>query len=344
MSGASQVPGPTCVNLILTDLCNRACPFCFLNDWIRGDEAGARHMSYKDLRTVIRWLRDSKIWRVKLAGGEPMLHPNLLDFVRELMKNRIVIDAVLTNGLGETELYEEVARLTGTNWLVNVMPPEAYTRDEWELLNRNLEVLRWRNEDASVIRSGFDTSSLRHLCLSITFYRPDQNYAYIIDLAKSYGSPVIRYDVSRPSADKSNLHIDFNSLKRVKPTLMSFVESCVRMRVKPLLDDALPFCMFNQKELMFLYLFSNFSSICLPSLDVMPDLRVEYCTSMRGLLPTHRVPEASVDKMFQDLLSSSNRYRNYQLSTCKNCYNWRMGLCQGYCLRFKVDAIKYGER
>ncbi|MBS7637318.1 radical SAM protein [Candidatus Bathyarchaeota archaeon] len=325
-------------------MCNRACPFCFLNDWIKRDEAEARHMSYKDLRTVIRWLRDSGIERVKLAGGEPMLHPNLLDFAKELVKNRIVIDAILTNGLGETDLYRELVRLTGTNWLVNVTSPETYTKDEWALLNRNLEVLRWRNEDVPVIRSGFDTSSLRHLCLSITFYKPDQEYAYIIDLAKRYGSPVIRYDVSRPSADKSNLHIDFNSLRKIKPTLMSFVKDAVREGVKPMLDDALPFCIFTQKELMFLYLFSNFSSICLPSMDVMPDLRVEYCTSMRGLLPTYRVPEAPAGKMFQDLLSDSNRYRNYQLPTCKNCYNWRMGLCQGYCLHFKADIIKYGEK
>ncbi len=301
-------------------------------------------MSYKDLRTVIRWLRDSRVERVKLAGGEPMLHPNLIDFAEELVKNRIVIDAILTNGLGKTELYEELVRLTGTNWLVNVTSPETYTRDEWELLNRNLEVLRWRNEDVPVIRSGFDTSSLRHLCLSITFYKPEQEYAYIIDLAKKYGSPVIRYDVSRPSADGSNLHIDFGSLTKIKPTLMSFVTDAVREGIKPMLDDALPFCIFTQRELMFLYLFSNFSSICLPSMDVMPDLRVEYCTSMRGLLPTYRVPEASVGKIFQDLLRDSNRYRNHQLSQCKKCYNWRMGLCQGYCLRFKADAIKYGEK
>ncbi len=301
-------------------------------------------MTYDDLRTVIRWLRDSKIERVKLAGGEPMLHPNLLDFVKELMRSRIIIDAILTNGLGETELYKEVAELTGTNWLVNVMPPETYTRGEWERLNRNLEVLRWRNDDMPVVRSGFDTSSLRHLCLSITFYRPGQEYAYIIELAKRYGSPVIRYDVSRPSADESNLHIDFGSLAKIKPTLMSFVTSAVREGVKPLLDDALPFCIFTQRELMFLYLFSNFSSICLPSMDVMPDLRVEYCTSMRGLLPTTRVPEASADQMFKDLFNSVNRYRNYQLSTCKNCYNWRMGLCQGYCLRFKADSMKSRER
>lgn len=269
-----------------------------------------------------------------------MLHPNLLDFVKELMKNRIVIDAILTNGLGETELYEEVAEITGTNWLTNVTAPETYSKDEWALLNRNLEVLRWRNEDMPVSLYGFDTSSLRRLCLSITFYRPDQGYAYIIELAKKYGCPVIRYDVSRPSADRSNLHIDFDSLARIKPTLISFVTSSVREGIKPLLDDVLPLCIFTQRELMFLNLFSNLSSICLPSLDVMPDLTVEYCTSMRGVLSTHKVPDLTVGQMFQNLLNSANKYRNYQLTSCRNCYNWKMELCKGYCIRFKVDSMK----
>jgi len=297
-------------------------------------------MTYKNLCTVIRWLRDSKVEKVKLAGGEPLLHPNLLDFVKELMKNHIMIDAILTNGLGETELYEEVAEISGTNWLVNVQARETYTKDEWELLNRNLEVLRWRNEATPVTLSGFDTSSLRHLCLSITFYKPNQDYAYIIELAKRYGCPLIRYDVSRPSTNKSNLYVDFESLPKIKPTLMSFVTCSVREGVKPGLDDALPFCIFTQKELMFLHLFSNFPSICLPSLDVMPDLKVEYCASMRGILPTYKVPEITAGQMFQDFLRSANRYRNYQLTSCKNCYNSKMRLCQGYCLRFKVDALR----
>jgi hypothetical protein len=298
-------------------------------------------MSIRDLQTVIRWLKDSRIERVKLAGGEPTLHPNLIDFVRELMRNRIAIDAILTNGLGKTELYEKVDEMTGTNWLVNVTAPESYTGEEWELLNRNLEVLRWRNEDASTRLSGFDTSSLRHLCLSITFYRPGQEYAYIIELARRYGIPVIRYDVSRPSADLSNQHINFESLAEIKPTLMSFIVDSVREGIKPLLDDALPFCIFTQRELIYLYLFSNFSSICLPTLDVMPDLRVEYCTSMRGVLPAQRVPEATAAQMFQNLLHSSSKLRDHPLDPCKKCYNWRMRLCQGYCLRFKAEAMKH---
>ena len=345
MPGAPlQFLGPHSVNIFLTDLCNRRCPFCYLNNWITNDERTAHHMTLKDLGTLIRWLNKSKINRVKLAGGEPMLHPNLLDFVKELMRKHIVIEGVLTNGLGATELYREVAVITGTNWLVNVTHPETYDREEWELLNRNLELLRWRNENRSVKLSGFDTTSLRHLCLSITFYKPDQDYGYIIDLAKKYGCPVIRYDVSRPSSDKSNLYVDFDDLIKIKPTLMKFVRSCVREGIKPGVDDALPFCIFTQKELMFLHLFSNFYSICIPHSDVFPDLTVEYCTSMRGILPSYKIPEKTAQQMFKELFSSANNYREHRLTRCDNCYNFTRALCQGYCLRYKSDLLKREEK
>jgi len=271
-----------------------------------------------------------------------MLYPHLLDFIHELMRGHIDVDAILTNGLGETALYEKVADLTGANWLVNVTSPETYAKDEWELLNNNLEVLKWKNENASVRLSGFDTSSLRRLCLSITFYKPNQDYDYIIELAKRYDVPVIRYDVSRPSSDKSNIHVDFDSLAKIKPTLMDFVRRCVAEGVKPGLDDALPFCIFTQRELKFLYLFSNFPSICMPVLDVMPDLSVGYCTSMRGISSCN-IEDMNASEIFRDLLAGTEDPRNLQLAQCYDCYNSDMKLCQGYCLRFKSDFLDKKE-
>lgn len=337
---SQQYVGPQSVNLFITELCNRRCPFCYLNNWVASEGKTAKYMTLEDIKVVIGWLKRSGIRRVKLAGGEPMLHPQLLDILRELVKNHILIEGILTNGLGATNLYNEVAGLSGTHWLVNVSPQETYTKEEWALLNKNLELFKLRNEDKSVKQYGFDTNSLRHLCLSITFYKPDQDYSYVIDLAKKYECPVIRYDVSRPSSDESNVYVDFEKLFEIKPTLLKFVKACVREGIKPGLDDALPFCMFTQDELKYLYLFSNFYSVCVPHSDVMPDLTVEYCTSMRGILPSHKISSMTGEKIFQESISQSNKYREHILPQCENCYNQKARLCQGYCLRYKADSIK----
>ncbi|MFB0558013.1 MAG: radical SAM protein [Candidatus Bathyarchaeia archaeon] len=344
MPGApQQFLGPHSVNIFLTNLCNRRCPFCYLINWITNDEENVHHMTYKDLLTLISWLKRSNLRRVKLAGGEPTLHPMVIEFVEELTKNDVIVDGVLTNGLGESRIYEELADMADTNWLVNVGDPRTYSASEWELLNRNLEIMRWRNEDRSVKLSGFDTSSLRRLCLSITFYKPGQSFDYIIDLAKEHGCPVIRYDVSRPSNNLSNVYIDFDKLVGLKPTLMEFVRRCVREGIKPGVDDALPFCIFTQRELMYLYLFSNFYSICTPHSDVFPDLTVAHCTSMHGILPSYKIPEKTASQMFQELFSQASKYREIRLPRCEGCYNYGMSLCQGYCLRYKSDLLKPEE-
>ncbi len=338
-----QILRPHSINLFLTNLCNRSCPFCYLNNWIVHDEGDAIYLSHEDLLAIIRWLKKSKLSMVKLAGGEPMLHPRVVEFAEEFVQNGIVVEGVLTNGLGETGAYEELEEITGTNWLVNVGDPETYSAADWELLNRNLEVLRWKNQDLSVRSSGFDTSSLRRLCLSITFYKPDQDFDYIIELAKKYGCPVIRYDVSRPSSDMSNAYIDFDGLIEIKPTLMEFVRSCVREGIKPGVDDALPFCVFTQEELKFLHLFSNFYSICIPHSDVFPDLTVAHCTSMHGILPSYKISDKTAGQMFKEFLLGANRYREHRLPRCQGCYNYQRALCQGYCLRYKADFIEPEE-
>jgi len=339
MPSLHQYPLPYSVNLFITNLCNRKCPFCYLSDWVTNNQSAANHMNINAIRIVIRWLKRSRIEKVKLAGGEPMLHPNLIEIVNELVKNNIIVDGILTNGLGKSELYKEVADITGSNWLVNITKPNTYTNNEWKLLNENLELLRWKNENRSVKSYGFDATSLRHLCFSITFYQPNQEYKYIIELAKKYECPVIRYDVSRPSSIKNNAYIDSNLLA-MKPVLMEFVKSCVNEGIKPGLDDALPLCIFTQKELMFLHLFSNFYTICLPHSDVMPDLSVEYCTSLRGIFPSYKVGDKTADQMFKELFQFANKYRVFQLEHCQNCYNYERRLCQGYCLRFKFDQLK----
>jgi len=122
MNGSSlQQYEPPCVNLFITNFCNRRCPFCYLNDWVTDKEDDAHHMTLKSLDALIHWLQRSRVFKVKLAGGEPMLHPHLLDFIGKLVKSRVGIDAILTNGLGDTELYEKVVELMSGSYSTKIL-------------------------------------------------------------------------------------------------------------------------------------------------------------------------------------------------------------------------------
>lgn len=128
--------------------------------------------------------------------------------------------------------------------MVNINDSGTYTGENWELLNRNLALLKWKGRDNELTgRKGFDKGCFS-LQFAITFYQPDQDYTYIIDFAK-YNSPHIRYAPSHPSIDKSNLYVDYEHLGKLKPTLLGFLKDCVRDEIEPGLECILPPCIFT---------------------------------------------------------------------------------------------------
>ncbi|MDQ1279658.1 MAG: hypothetical protein QG670_920 [Thermoproteota archaeon] len=328
-----------CVNLFVTNLCNMSCPYCCVKDWITQDKEKAQYMTLADLDRVIEWLKVSRINSVQLIGGEPMLHPEITKFVEKIMENRIQIRCILTNGLGDTELYKKVIKMTRT-WLVNVNHPSTYTKKEWELLNRNLELLKWKSEDRPIGHNRDDQNWLS-LQLSITFYKENQEYDYIINLAKKYDCPFIRYAPSHPSSDKTNLYFDFEGLTKFKNTLMNFLKSCIREGIKPQLECPLPPCIFTPSDMSFLLRFTGgvrFS--CAPHLDVNPDLTVGYCASMREIISNHKIKDANAQDIFRMQSIGMRMYKECTLPHCNGCYHFLNNVCQGFCLRYKVDFLK----
>ncbi len=334
------------VNLFITNLCNIACPYCCVNDWITDDNKSAQYMKLKDLNLIIELLKKSQIDQVRLLGGEPMLHPHVYEFLKRLLEEDIKKISILTNGLGHTEDYKQIMDLEGIRWCVNVNNPSTYTPEEWDLLNKNLSILSWKGERDKLLGHGiYEEQGLFQLQLSIVFYELNQDYKYIIDLAKKYGSPIINFDISHPSSNKTNTYIDLEEVIKYKPTLLNFFNDCIKEKIKPGLGCVLPPCVFTPKEMMFIMLFvlgAKFS--CTPGLDIMPDLNIECCSSLRGFLTSYNLKKIERGMTFQDifkeLTSDVEKIREIPIPYCEGCYRFDHYICQGYCLRLKSDFIK----
>lgn len=296
-------------------------------------------MSLEGLDRAIDWLKRSQVYAVQLVGGEPMLHPNIIEIVKKLKKRGIPIRSILTNGLADTKLYKEALDIVRTSWLVNINHPSTYNAGEWELLNRNLELLKWEADKEPIGHREFDLRNLS-LQFAITFHKPDQDYRYIIETARKYNSAIIRYDVSHPCSDKSNVYIDFEHLIEVKPVLMKFLRECVREEIQPQLDCILPPCTFTSEELRFLLLHAGVKSICNPTLDLMPDLKIGYCILMRDVLPSYSIEAMSLPEIVRSQLADSARLRGQMLPRCRGCPHFMKGTipCQGFCLRLKANG------
>ncbi len=323
-------------NLYITNRCNGRCPYCCLKEWIADDPHDAQNMSLRDLDKTIKWLKESEIAFVQLIGGEPMLHPDIVKIVRRLKNQGVPIRTILTNGLGNTAKYRRVLNLVDAIWLVNVNHPDTYTEEEWETLNRNLELLSWKGEDKLIKDEPFDVRSLS-LQLAVNMYKPGFDYGFIIDLAKKYRCSHIRYAPPHPSAGETNAHVSFEELKELKPTLLSFIKDAVSAGIKPGLECVLPPCIFTTSEWRYLILFTEaLKAICQPDLEVFPDLSVHTCVSMMGLIPSYKVGSMSALDMIKNFLLATESHRDSVPSYCEDCEIFRIKGCQGYCLKIKT--------
>lgn len=78
-------------NWHLTDRCNYACKFCFMTN-LPFHEAGVA-----EGRVIIASLKGIGITKLNFVGGEPFLHPDLIDFVK-IAKEYGLTTSVVTNG------------------------------------------------------------------------------------------------------------------------------------------------------------------------------------------------------------------------------------------------------
>jgi uncharacterized radical SAM superfamily Fe-S cluster-containing enzyme len=99
--------------LEITNDCNFTCPVCFScagegrNDYLTVDETIA----------LAKKIRDSKRKAVSLSGGEPTLHPQLIEIIRKIKKTGMDV-TLLTNGvkIGEDDALAGQIRKSGLTY------------------------------------------------------------------------------------------------------------------------------------------------------------------------------------------------------------------------------------
>ncbi len=77
----------------ITGLCNNNCLFC-----LDGNRTDRYHKKRKDILKKIKEARDDKCIKLILSGGEPTIHPNIIDFVRYGKKLGFSKIQVISNG------------------------------------------------------------------------------------------------------------------------------------------------------------------------------------------------------------------------------------------------------
>lgn len=89
--------------LLITDACNFRCPYCRgCEEQYRGTVKGPEWM-----RTLDIWIKEG-LKNVRFSGGEPTIHPQLVQMVDHCKRNGVERIAISTNGSARRSLYTQL--------------------------------------------------------------------------------------------------------------------------------------------------------------------------------------------------------------------------------------------
>ncbi len=163
--------GPFLAQLVVTRRCNLTCGYC--TEYDRTSEP----VPFDDLAARLAKLRELRAWTVCLTGGEPTLHPRLVDLAAEMRRLGFPRRELITNGtLLTRELVEGLngAGLTNLQISVDGVRPNGMTVKTLKPLRRNLELLA-AHARFEVVMSGVIGSA------------PPAEALEVIDFAKANG-------------------------------------------------------------------------------------------------------------------------------------------------------------
>lgn len=95
--------------LIITEYCNFKCPYCRgLADYIYGNRK-IKQLTFKEICYIIdQWCKLEPLESIRFSGGEPTLHPDIVDVIKYAKAKGIKNIAISTNGSSPQELYDQL--------------------------------------------------------------------------------------------------------------------------------------------------------------------------------------------------------------------------------------------
>lgn len=224
-------------NLIITNVCNMSCDFCFAGEHLSSKSTPADRMHLDEYRRLLGFMDGDQ---VRFCGGEPSTHPDIIEMIEIALSKKGRGVFMMTNAVWPDALqryFEELPRRKAARirCLVNALDPMHYSRGQQERFAQTLRALVPKT-----------------LTLGFTIDRADFDFDYVFDLAEAHGIERLRYSIASPSiSDARSWRIDPGSNLRA---LASEVHQLfVRAAAKGLFVHSdcgyIPPCLFTPKQL-----------------------------------------------------------------------------------------------
>ena len=317
-------------NILLTNYCNRNCPYCFAKERVYLDTHTPRwEMPEEDFRVILTYLKPG-LDPVSLLGGEPTLHSRFHEIVALALQTGHFVK-IFTNGVSPV-----LRRLLGkmdTHTLaviLNLNPPGTYSESEKAEIEANCRAFG------------------PNLQLSFNIYRPDFSWDFLRQIILKCGlKPTIRLGITQPIQGTTNTYLKEKDLSQTYGRIVSMAEDLAKSGINVGFDCGFRLCGFTKSALGILAQCGvEFLFACRPVLDIGPDLMVWRCFPFS----TDRCVKLTDFKTYDEIVAYfDERWKHVQglgnTDQCQTCLNLASGACHGGCLsRTRILKPEAGEK
>ena len=311
------------MNLSITNECNRCCPFCFQKSWyLAKSKENVKEMSLQNIEKILNWCIEDKI---KLLGGEPLLHSQFLQIVKLFEKYNKTF-GLLTNLNIENALFKSIFSTRFTNYRGMLINTDYHKNQQGDFFN-NLDFL---------LRTGYPFKlgttllpSEAGLKLSITRLL---NVLSCLDSNKEYS---IRISPMTPNHDKETKLFNFSNI------IFEFIDtlSSKNKKLQFCFDCPLTACEFDPDVLDAFRKNKSISFItgsCYehPPFDVLVDNSAIWCGSSNHIKINNIFDYANSKEVLKALKDKYIEYWRKTQINCdyKNCNKFNPAYCMGTCI------------
>lgn len=311
-------------NIAIVNYCNLKCPYCFADDMIKEENS---FMSLEQYNKLLDFILKDPGSRVGILGGEPTLHPNLIDILKitsEKCENKRAI--MFTNGI---ELEKFLPYLKDIRVLINYNNPNNLTDIQLDKLHKTMEAIK-----------ELDWFSPNQVAIGCNIYLGCSNYDYIWDVVSKYSLKLIRCSVVSPGGvytewkNKKDEYFDL-----LKPIYINFCKEALKHDCKLEMDCShIPFCSFTEEEKELVNEVSlhkkECEGFCPCALDFTIDSKATSCFGVYEPIDYSKFTNPKsltyylVSKQMKPLIKLNNTGK------CATCEQHANGSCQGGCLAF----------
>ncbi|MEA4906032.1 MAG: radical SAM protein [Anaerolineaceae bacterium] len=323
-------------NLVVSNVCNAACGYCFANAYLTSAHkaAGPAFMTPEEFEAGLDYLDRSGIDEARLLGGEPTLHPDFPGLLHRARRRGKRI-TVFTHGAMPQAALHSLLELPPEQCsvVVNMSAVFAHSPAVTSPEERRRQVLQALGQRALL---GFNIQS------------PDFDLGEVIRLAAGSGiRKRIRLGMALPGPQACNHFVHPKQYHLVGRRIAQQSGLAAQAGVCLDLDCGFVRCMFSSDELeTMLKNGVQYGWHCGPVLDIIPGREVLHCFALSDRFKRPFQPEATSAGLHAALDALVQAHRTAGVfPACSTCAYKASHECSGGCLaatlrRFQPAAIR----